>query len=93
MCTCGDDGLVTCMSKTYCEGLYQKSLNVELCYWSHAATQSTFWTNTGIPLIHVCLTLSLCLIEANLTSNRKAMNRNWSNQKANPALKTKTGNK
>ena len=26
-------------------------------------------------------------------SNRKAMNRNWSNQKANPALKPKTGNK
>ena len=26
-------------------------------------------------------------------SNRKAMNRNWCNQKANPALKTKTGNK
>ena len=26
-------------------------------------------------------------------SNRKAMNRNWSNQKANPAHKTKTGNK
>ena len=26
-------------------------------------------------------------------SNRKAMNRNWSNQRANPALKTKTGNK
>ena len=26
-------------------------------------------------------------------SNRKAMNRNWSNQKANPAFKTKTGNK
>ena len=26
-------------------------------------------------------------------SNRKAMNRNWGNQKANPALKTKTGNK
>ena len=25
--------------------------------------------------------------------NRKAMNRNWSNQKANPTLKTKTGNK
>ena len=24
-------------------------------------------------------------------SNRKAMNRNWSNQKANPALKTKAG--
>ena len=28
-----------------------------------------------------------------ITSNRKAMNRNRSNQKANPALKTKTGNK
>ena len=26
-------------------------------------------------------------------SNRKAMDRNWSNQKTNPALKTKTGNK
>ena len=26
-------------------------------------------------------------------SNRKAMNKNWSNQKANPTLKTKTGNK
>ena len=25
--------------------------------------------------------------------NRKTMNRNWINQKANPALKTKTGNK
>ena len=27
------------------------------------------------------------------SSNRKTMNRNWSNQKANPALKTKAGNK
>ena len=26
-------------------------------------------------------------------SNREAMNRNWGNQKANPALKTKTGHK
>ena len=26
-------------------------------------------------------------------SNKKAMNRNWGNQKANSALKTKTGNK
>ena len=26
-------------------------------------------------------------------SNRKAMNRKWDNQKANPALKTKTRNK
>ena len=28
-----------------------------------------------------------------LKSNGKTMNRNWSNQKANPALKTKAGNK
>ena len=28
-----------------------------------------------------------------IKSNRKTMNRNWSNQKANPALKTKAGNK
>ena len=27
------------------------------------------------------------------SSNRKAMNRNWSNQKSNSALKTKAGNK
>ena len=26
-----------------------------------------------------------------IESNRKAMNRNWSNQKANPALKTQSG--
>ena len=29
----------------------------------------------------------------NIKSNGKAMNRNWSNQKANPAPKTETGNK
>ena len=36
-----------------------------------------------------CLVLNPIMVE----SNRKAMNRNWSNQKANPTLKTKTGNK
>ena len=38
------------------------------------------------------LLLPICP-ENHIKSNRKAMNRNWSNQKANPALKTKTGNK
>ena len=38
--------------------------------------------------LHVILTI---LVVIALKSNRKAMNRNWSNQKANPALKTKTG--
>ena len=36
--------------------------------------------------------LNFCLI-VYYKSNRKAMNRNWINQKANPALKTKAANK
>ena len=35
----------------------------------------------------------MTLIGVLFKSNRKAMNRNWSNQKANPSLKTKAGNK
>ena len=31
--------------------------------------------------------------QTNSKSKRKAMNRNWYNQKANPALNTKAGNK
>ena len=34
-----------------------------------------------------------CQQLSDFKSNRKAMNRNWSNQKTNPALKTKAGNK
>ena len=37
--------------------------------------------------------LDKLIILMSFKSNRKAMNRNWSNQKANPALKTKAGNK
>ena len=40
-------------------------------------------------LVHVSFLLAMRVYG----SNRKAMNRNWSNQKANPALKTKAGNK
>ena len=37
-----------------------------------------------------CYTLlSYCSINSTYKSNEKAMNRNWSNQKTNPALKTK----
>ena len=45
-----------------------------------------------VPYILSTLTL-LCniLLFYGCKSNRKAMNRNWSNQKANPALKTKAG--
>ena len=35
----------------------------------------------------------LIIFCSNDKNNRKAMNRNWSNQKANLALKTKAGNK
>ena len=35
----------------------------------------------------------VCMFRGHGKSNRKAMIRNWCNQKANPALKTKTGNK
>ena len=37
--------------------------------------------------------IKYCSLRLCSKSNRKAMNRNWSNQKANPALKTKAGNK
>ena len=37
-----------------------------------------------------CTTTSL---SRSIKSKRKAMNRNWFNQKANPALNTKAGNK
>ena len=44
--------------------------------------------NTGRKICRLLLLeFSLC------KSNRKAMNRNWSNKKANPAHKTKAGNK
>ena len=39
------------------------------------------------------ISIYFSLTETSNESNRKAMNRNWGNQKANPALKTKTGNK
>ena len=47
--------------------------------------------NTSKILYH--MKIKVCKIPPGGESNRKAMNRNWSNQKANPALKTKAGNK
>ena len=37
--------------------------------------------------------VKLLMVDLGLKSNRKAMNRSWNNQKANPALKTEAGNK
>ena len=45
-----------------------------------------FWERVA----HSVSIRSVCIV---YKSNRKAMNRNWSNQKSNPALKTKAGNK
>ena len=47
------------------------------------------WYSLDIMRQTACLVLNPIMVE----SNKKAMNRNWSNQKANPTLKTKTGNK
>ena len=44
-------------------------------------------------LIRINYTLIYDYFSVRDGSNSKAMNRNWSNQKANPALKTKAGNK
>ena len=40
-----------------------------------------------------CHSVSFIIEQRHEESNRKVMNRNWVNQKANPALKTKAGNK
>ena len=55
------------------------------------------------PFLRLCKTIDhkhasgisfyCCCVNDDKESNRKAMNRNWSNQKANTALKTKAGNK
>ena len=50
---------------------------------------------SGLYCLHfvynVKITTELAALE-HLKSKRKAMNRNWCNQKANPALNTKAGN-
>ena len=50
---------------------------------------SNIWSSDTLRQYNYVLTLYVLPSK----SNRKAMNRNWSNQKANPSLKTKAGNK
>ena len=70
----------------------------------HAIASKNEYTHDGKAGLSLrwCTWEFFCLIDAFMfhlneprleKSNRKAMNRNWGNQKANPALKTKTGNK
>ena len=55
---------------------------------------SDIWDNqTSARILRLACHRKICQIINGGKSNRKAMNRNWSNQKANPALKTKEGNK
>ena len=49
--------------------------------------------NYFIKLLFLLLYCFEILYAVSDQSNRKTMNRNWCNQKANPAPKTKTGNK
>ena len=47
---------------------------------------SHIWLHFQCRLVHLVL-------DSQKKSNRMAMNRHWNNQKANPSLKTKAGNK
>ena len=62
--------------------------NVLKIYVSESAFQAILK-----PIFPYSITSILSKIRHSKKSNRKAMNRNWSNQKANPALKTKAGTK
>ena len=87
-----------------CETICRSSLNI--CQLNSEFGQSTSScgetgvcldiTHKNIRLRHEEDTILNHLIQwkrDNTKSKRKAMNRNWSNQKANPALNTKAGNK
>ena len=55
-------------------------------------TLSMCLRNFGSNILRVCFKLKKVSFSEK-KSKRKAMNRNWCNQKANPALNTKAGNK
>ena len=65
---------------------FDKDLYV--CFAYITPLYSSFYIDQDIAFVE--------MVESDISkykSYRKAMNRNWSNQKANPTLKTKTGNK
>ena len=66
--------------KLFCEHIFFASkIYNKTCNTIIAIGQCDFFRDTGLDPIY--------------KSNRKAMNMNWRNQKANLTLKTKTGNK
>ena len=69
---------------------YEKKLLVILIVVGVFCTTEKSENINKMSLLHCDLTI---IEPPHEKSNRKAMSRNWSNQKANPALKTKTGNK
>ena len=56
---------------------------------SKVKTFSPNYTINVIDILMLAIMTVVTISFKHVKSNRKAMNRNWSNQKANPALKTK----
>ena len=52
-----------------------------------------FFNHSFLSLVSECIPSKEVTVRSGDKCNRKAMNRNWSNQKSNPALKTKAGYK
>ena len=75
----------------------RKAVSKAQCSVGKALSLDVF---TSLPQIMSCFSTKYCQVLISKVSgissklnksNRKAMNRNWSNQRANPALKTKAG--
>ena len=72
---------------------YNSGLQIPCCI-SFFQTDMIFFDQFTVPTIKFgkCFAEFMIPIALLKRSNREAMNRNWSNERANPALKTKTGN-
>ena len=74
--------ITLCHKKPIAHDFLSKETRVETQYVKFKVTQDTMATFSN-NLVSICTD----------KSKRKAMNKNWYNQKANPALNTKAGNK
>ena len=98
LCFCYIDSTIPLLSNYEISRLQPSSVDVQsgLCRtWSE--TPKTGFLRTRLIYLHTLHLYSGVMsqeyVHSLKKSIRKAMNMNWSNQKANPALKTKTGNK
>ena len=70
------------------------SPSVSLAGCGHLVNMLMYKMDICVMKTSTCVKVVYSLIVSySYKSNRKAMNRNWGNQKPNPALKTKAGNK